>query len=277
MESGRTRRKTIGPVLAALGTTLLVACSTRERPAVEGVLVFDEDVALVRGDRIDSAHREFPVEGNATFVVMVVEDDTDVKLVLSHRGARGVAPATIEIDSSPEGEGIEIAVLDAPRGSQLTLSMECAQELDRPGKVEAQGRALRRRKCRQTYASLRDSPRFAHGRPPRVRAWPGTTSTRPRFATSIGRWSISKRRKEIPRWRPGDAWSAPISTIGNFPASTSHWRTHSVRSAASLRSAICETPRVPESCRVSYSSRSRLTRPRKIPAPRKPRYWRSRN
>ncbi len=50
--------------------------------------------------------------------------------------ARGATPRqAIEIDSNPEGEGIEVAVLDAPRGSQLSLSMECAQELDRPGKV----------------------------------------------------------------------------------------------------------------------------------------------
>ena len=169
MESGRTRRKTIGPVLAALGTTLLVACSTRERPAVEGVLVFDDDVALVRGDRIDSAHREFPVEGNATFVVMVVEDDTDVKLVLSHRGARGVAPATIEIDSSPEGEGIEIAVLDAPRGSQLTLSMECAQELDRPGKA----RLKVARYDAKMSADIRVAARLAA-----LRAWSAATGAR---------------------------------------------------------------------------------------------------
>ena len=169
MESGQRRRKIVGPSLVALGIALLVACKPGDRPAVDGVVVFDDDVALVRGERIDSAQREFSVAGNATFVALVDEDDIEVKVVLSHDGAKGVVPAKIEIDSNLQGEGIEIAALEAPSGSRLMLSLESPQDFTRPGKV-------RLKVLRYDTATSQD-PRIA-ARITAYRAWSAATGAR---------------------------------------------------------------------------------------------------
>jgi len=169
MESGRTRRKTVGPSLVVLAVALLGACSSGDRAAVDGIPVFDADVALVRGERVDSARREFPVESNTTFVVVVFEDDTDIKLVLSHGGAQGVAPATIDVDSYLEGEGIEVGLLDAPRGSRITISLESRQDFGRPGKV--------RMKLLRYDAEMAADSRVA-ARLAALRAWTAATGSR---------------------------------------------------------------------------------------------------
>ena len=75
-----------------LCVALLVACAPRHRSAIEGVLVVDEEVALVRGERIDGAQRDFPVDANATFVAMVDEDDIDVKVSPVAREGRRASP-----------------------------------------------------------------------------------------------------------------------------------------------------------------------------------------
>ena len=152
---------------ATLCVTLLAACAPQQRPAIDGILVVDEVVSLARGERFDSAQREFPVQGNATFVAIALEDDADVKVVLSHTGAQGVVPAKIEIDSNLEGEGIEIALLEAPHGSRLTISLEGRQDLDRPGKA--------RLKMLRYDAKMATDSRVA-ARLAAFRAWSAATS-----------------------------------------------------------------------------------------------------
>ncbi|HEU5134660.1 MAG TPA: CHAT domain-containing protein [Steroidobacteraceae bacterium] len=148
---------------------LLAACAPQHRSAIEGTLVLDEDVSLARGALIDSAQRELPVDGDATFVAMVDEDDTDVKVVLSHSGTQVDAPLTVEIDSNLQGEGIEIAVLDVPARSRLTVSLESAHERDRPGHA----RLRLMRYDPQIAADSRIAARLAA-----FRAWSAATSAR---------------------------------------------------------------------------------------------------
>ena len=135
MASSQTTRTIAAHFLAVLSAVLLVSCSSGGRDAVDGVLVFDEVVPLVRGEKVDAAKREVDVAGDATFVAMVDEDDYAIRIKLSHAGTAQIAPATVEVDSIMENESIEIAVLDAPKGSRLTLALQSPQGFDRPGAV----------------------------------------------------------------------------------------------------------------------------------------------
>lgn len=155
--------------LAALCATFLVACAPSPRSAIEGILVVDEEIALARGERVDSARREFPVDGKATFLAMLEESDTDIKVVLSHSAVPGTPAATIERDSSLSGEGIEIAVLDAPAGSRLMLLLEGAPDSELPGKA-------RLKLMRYDPATAKD-PRVA-ARLVAFRAWSEATPDR---------------------------------------------------------------------------------------------------
>ncbi len=122
-------------VLLTISAALLVACTRQPRSSLHGIPLADETFTLTRGEKFDSAKREFDVETSAAFVVIVEEDDVDVKLTLSHAGA---SPATIQVDSNQQGEegdGIEIAVLDAEAGSTLKVLLEGEQELAKPGKA----------------------------------------------------------------------------------------------------------------------------------------------
>jgi CHAT domain-containing protein len=159
----------LGRCLAMLGAAMLVSCTPGDRSAADGVVIFDAVVVLERGERIDSAHRDFPVDGASTFVAMVDENDSDVKVLLSHSGAPGVAPATIEIDSNLDGEGIEIAALDAPAGSRFTVSLESAQNFNRAGNA-------RLRLMRYDTKMAADSSVAA--RLAAFHAWSASTSTR---------------------------------------------------------------------------------------------------
>ncbi len=157
------------PGLAALCAALLIACAPQPDSAIDGVLVADEEVALARGDRIDSAQREYPVAGKSIFVAVLEENDSDIKVVLSHGGAQGAPAATIDIDSGLSGEGVEIAVLEAPPDSRLTLLVESAQDSDRPGKA-------RLRLLRYDAATAEDP--LVGARLAAYRAWSAATRAR---------------------------------------------------------------------------------------------------
>ena len=76
-------------------------------------------------------------------------------------------PARIEVESNLEGEGIEIAVLDAPAGARLTLSLESKQDFDQPGKAR-----LRVMRYDAPAADDRVAARLAA-----LRAWCAATGT----------------------------------------------------------------------------------------------------
>ena len=113
MASRQTTRVVAGHALAVVGAVLLASCTSGNRSAVEGLEVFNEVVALERGDKVDSARREFAVDADATFVVMADEDDNSITVTLSHSGAAGTAPVADESGAVP-GEPPHAADDDRP-------------------------------------------------------------------------------------------------------------------------------------------------------------------
>ena len=169
MSSSRRRTRIPGGCLASLWVVLCISCSSGNRTVVDGVLAFDEEVALVRGEKVDRAKRSFRVDADATFVAIVNEDDTSVIVTMSHAGTKSAAAGSIQVDSVMEGEGFEVAVLDAPRGSELTLSLEGTQGFDRPGKVRV--RVLR-------YDAEVSTVARVAARISALRAWSAATESR---------------------------------------------------------------------------------------------------
>src|SRR6188768_3038565 len=95
----------------ACASMALVSCTRHADPAVDGVVVLDEVLQLVRAPKLDTAHREIRVGSDATFVAFVDEEDCDVTLRLA---AAGAAPA-VEVNNTMFGQSIEVAVLEVPR------------------------------------------------------------------------------------------------------------------------------------------------------------------
>lgn len=158
-----------GIFVAALAAVLLVSCSSGSRSPVDGVLVFDEVVALERGEKIDGAHREFAVDDDATFVTIVEEGDSGVSVALAQSGARNVEPSLVKIALVMGSSGIEIACIDAPRSSRLTVTLEGSQTFNRAGSVRV--RLLR-------YDSNGISDSRVAARLAAYRAWCEATTTR---------------------------------------------------------------------------------------------------
>jgi CHAT domain-containing protein len=169
MRAASGKRRAAVSCLVAICAALLVACAPEQRSAIDGVLVFDEEVTLVRGERTDSVRREFAVDGKATFVAIVEETDVEVKVRVSHQGAPDEAPASVEVDSQLLGAGTEIAALDAPRGSRLTVLVESGRDFNFPTRV----RLKIRRFDAQGVASPPVSARVAA-----YRAWTAATDVR---------------------------------------------------------------------------------------------------
>ena len=114
---------------------LAMASCTPSTPAPEqGVVVFDQDLQLVRGEHLDSAQREFKVDADATFAAFVQEDDCNVTVKLETSGA-GMPVKFVAVDTSFLGESLEVAVLDALRGSRLVVRLENSREVDMPCRV----------------------------------------------------------------------------------------------------------------------------------------------
>jgi CHAT domain-containing protein len=111
----------------------LAACAPHQRTANDGIVVFDQRIDFARGDKYDTAQRSFAVNQDATFVAIVVEDDANVQITLVAERPGRAPPSEVSVDSHAYGEGIELAALDAYRGSRFTVSLRSAQELDRPG------------------------------------------------------------------------------------------------------------------------------------------------
>jgi len=135
MDPAITTTRTGGFCLAILCAAFLMACSSGHRADVDGVLIVEEEVTLERKAQTDIAHREYQVEADATYVAMVEEDGPDVKVRLTHENVQGIAAETIEVNSKLVGSGIELAVLAAPRGARLAISIESAPEFEQPGTV----------------------------------------------------------------------------------------------------------------------------------------------
>ena len=115
------------------GVILLAACSARPSTP-DGAVLFDEEVALQREAQVDSARREIAVDGNSVVVAVVDEQLTDVKVGLSIVGGLKDHGA-IEVENHLGGSGLEVAAIEAPRGSRVAVTLTGPQDSTAPGHV----------------------------------------------------------------------------------------------------------------------------------------------
>ena len=213
--SGENKQEQAESALRLLGAAFLAACSSEHRSPTVGTLIFDETVTLERGERRDVARREITVDRKATFVAIAEEDDLGLVLRMSHVGVPGTPAAKVEVDSRLSGEGIEIATLDAPPGTRLTVELESAHDFDRPGKARL--RILRfdgelaasSRAAAATRRISRVVGRHQHQRRQRRLARTGDPEHRPCADP------FRDRPTAIPCWPHGGEWPAAASTIAS--------------------------------------------------------------
>lgn len=115
---------------------LAISSCTAPAPPGRGVVMFDQDVPLARGESLDTAQREFAVDADATFAAFVQEDDCEVVVKLETLSP-GHPVQGVAVDNALMGQGLEVAALPATGGSRLTLRLEGAQEGDKPCHVRA--------------------------------------------------------------------------------------------------------------------------------------------
>jgi hypothetical protein len=110
----------------ALASIALVSLRAAFRPGSRWRVVFDEVLQRWRARRNTTrARREVRVDGDATFVAFVYEEDCDVTLRLPPPGAR---PASEVNQHHVFGQSLEVAVLDVPRGAPLVLTLDSAPD-----------------------------------------------------------------------------------------------------------------------------------------------------
>ena len=118
----------------AVGVLLLAACAPGSS-IPDGEVFLDEEVSLVRGPDVDSAQREFDVEGNSVVVALVDEKLTDIRLQLAIIDPGGKASAPIEVENNLRGAGMEVAALTALRDSHIRVTLTGQQDAKTPGHV----------------------------------------------------------------------------------------------------------------------------------------------
>ncbi len=116
----------------ALTLVAISSCAQRQGEPIDGLVVFDEDVQLVRGERRDSAQREIRIDSPASFVAFVYEEDCDVTLRLELAGETGAPARSSAVNNSMYGESLEVATLDVPAGARLNVKLESGQDFDVP-------------------------------------------------------------------------------------------------------------------------------------------------
>ncbi len=107
------------PVLGAL---LLAAC-TGGPTTPDGAVLLDEEITLVRGASVDSARREFEVQGGSVVVALVDEQLTDIKLQLAILDSGGKTPGPVEVENNLRGAGMEVAAVTVLRGSRIRVTL----------------------------------------------------------------------------------------------------------------------------------------------------------
>ncbi|HEY6123080.1 MAG TPA: CHAT domain-containing tetratricopeptide repeat protein [Steroidobacteraceae bacterium] len=117
----------------ALGVLFLVACTSRPSTP-DGAMLLDEEVTLRREAKVDTAQREIEVDSGSIVVVFVDEKLTDVKVRLAIVGADG-EPLTVEVENNLRGSGLEVAAIEAPRGSRVSITLTGPQDSAAPGHV----------------------------------------------------------------------------------------------------------------------------------------------
>ncbi len=162
-----------GIAVPLLGIVALTACAPRERTPDEMVLL-DETVSLTRAAALDTATRRFTVDSDGLVVAIVDEQLTDVHVMLESQGRSAAAKPSVDVENHLSGAGIEIAALEVPDGSNVTLTVAGRPDATFPGKVHV--RVLRLRADEHGNASY--SMRLAG-----YRAWTSGTRSNPRVGT----------------------------------------------------------------------------------------------
>ena len=121
--------------LTAFLFILLCSCQ-RHADGVGGVSVFDGRISLTREAGRDYLERKIIVPAAATLVVLVEENDGDIKLSLAASPANAV-----EVESLLVGKGIEVAALTVPAGAEVTVALRAPAETRDP--TDARMRILR--------------------------------------------------------------------------------------------------------------------------------------
>ncbi len=118
-------------IFPVLGVYLLVSCSAQDATP-DGAILLDEEITLTRHADVDSASREIAVAGESVIVAFVDERLTDVKVRLAVAGGK---PLPAEVENNLRGGGLEIAALEVPRGSRVTVTLTGAHDARSPGQV----------------------------------------------------------------------------------------------------------------------------------------------
>ena len=117
-----------------LGILAFTSCTPRATTP-DGTLVVDEEIALVRAAQVDQATRELTLEDDAFLVAIVDENLTDVRVRLSASGAGAASLLPIEVENSLDGSGVEVAALEVPARSRVTVTLTGPPNSNLPGAV----------------------------------------------------------------------------------------------------------------------------------------------
>jgi CHAT domain-containing protein len=114
----------------ALACLAIASCTRHQEVPIDGVVVLDEDIQLVRAERRDTARRELTADSGATFIAFVYEEDCDVTLRLEYASGTTASSRFSEVNNTMFGESLEVAALAVPSGSSVALRLESAQDSD---------------------------------------------------------------------------------------------------------------------------------------------------
>jgi tetratricopeptide (TPR) repeat protein len=120
--------------MPAVGALSLSACAPGPS-SPDGAALLDEEVTLLRGPNVDSAQREFEVQGGSVVVALVDEQLTDVKLQLVILDSGGKTPVSVEVENNLRGGGMEVAAVTVLGRSRIRLTLTGQHDATTPGHV----------------------------------------------------------------------------------------------------------------------------------------------
>jgi tetratricopeptide (TPR) repeat protein len=128
--------------LPLIGILALGACAPHSS-FPDGAVILDEQVALTRVAAVDTATRELTIDHDVILVAQVDENLTDVHLKLAAVGSHAVKP--VEVENNMSGAGVEIAVLEVPEDTRVSLTLTGPQNSSKPGAVHLRVRQFQRK------------------------------------------------------------------------------------------------------------------------------------
>ena len=127
--------------VSAFCMLVLAACEPHSSTP-SGSVLFEDDVVLVRGAKLDEARREIQVDSAALLVAIVDENLTDVRVRLAVDDDKSVVP--VEVENHLAGSGTEVAALEVPRSARVIVTLTGPQNSTQPGAVHVRIRQFSR-------------------------------------------------------------------------------------------------------------------------------------